>query len=388
MPDERPAIKMFSSLIDEIQNTTATGSTTRQLRALKRITDLFIAGSGHHSNQQIAVFDEVFKTLIAVIEVETRIRLARHIAAIPDAPAALVRAFACDDAVAVAGPVLSRSEALSDADLAVSASTQGQGHLHAIAHHRTLSEVITAILIERGEANVVRVVARNPGARFSDGSFRELVVRARDDARLALHVGMRHDIPRHHFLKLLETASASVCVRIAAANPQFTDVVQDAVTEVIDGINLEIRKQSPDHARAKLRVKRLQNWKELGEGNLHAAARVQNFEKAVMALAVLAGCPIEMAERAILNDNPGVVQIIAKAAGCSWSTVKALLLMTAAERRMSEKDLDRARDNFERLETGTAERVLAFYKARRNQHTLASPPIVPETSATPEALAG
>ena len=260
--------------------------------------------------------------------------------------------------------------------------TQGQGHLHAIAHRRTISEVITEILIERGEPNVVHTVAQNAGARFSDGSFRELVARAGDDAQLALHVGMRHDIPRHHFLKLLETASASVCAKIVAANPQFTDAVQDAVTEVIDDINQEIRKQSPDHAKAKSRVKRLQNWHELGEGNVHAAARAQNFEQAAVALSVLACCPIEMAERAILNENPGVVQVIAKAAGCSWSTVKALLLMTAADRRMSEKDLNRARDDYERLEAQTAKRVLEFYEARRDAHTTANPPIVPEASAS------
>ena len=82
-----------------------------------------------------------------------------------------------------------------------------------------------------------------PAPAFRNGSFRELVARAGDDAQLALHVGMRHDIPRHHFLKLLETASASVCARIVAANPQFTDAVQEAVTEVIDDINLEIRNQ-------------------------------------------------------------------------------------------------------------------------------------------------
>ncbi len=55
-----------------------------------------------------------------------------------------------------------------------------------------------------------------------------------------------------------------------------------------------------------------------------------------MALSVLARCPIEMVERAVLNENPGVVQVIAKAAGCSWATVSALLLMTAADRRMSK----------------------------------------------------
>jgi uncharacterized protein (DUF2336 family) len=387
MSDEPIAMTMFSSLIDEIQDTRVSQLTKKQLRALTRITDLFIAGSGRHSKQQIEVFDAVFETLVAVIELETRVKLARHIATIPNAPATLVRAFAFDDAIAVAGPVLSQSTALSDSDLAANASIQGQGHLHAIARRRTISEVITEILIERGEPNVVHTVAKNAGARFSDGSFRELVARAGNDAQLALNVGMRLDIPRHHFLKLLETASASVCAKIAAANPQFTDTVQGALTEVIDDINLEVRKNSPDHARAKSRVKRLQIWHELGEGNVHAAARSQNFEQTVMALSVLACCPIEMAERAILNENPGVVQVIAKAAGCSWVTVKALLLMTAADRRMSQADLDRARENFERLETGTAKRVLEFYDARRNISAAASPPIVPMPPASSAAPA-
>jgi len=388
MSDETMAMIMFSSLINEIQDTTVSGLTKRQLRALTRITDLFIAGSGRHSKKQIEQFDDVFKTLVAVIELKTRVKLARNLATIPNAPATLVRAFACDDALAVAAPVLSQSMALSDSDLVVSASTQGQGHLYAIAHRRTISEVITGILIERGEPNVVHTVAKNAGARISDGSFRELVVRAGDDAQLALHVGTRRDIPRHHFLKLLETASASVCTKIVAANPQFTDAVRDAVTEVIDDINLEVRNKSPDHVKSKSRVKRLQNWNELGEANVHAAARTQNFEQAVMALSVLACCPIEMAERAILNDNPGVVQIIAKSAGCSWATVKALLLMRAADRKMSELDLARARENFERLETQTAKRVLEFYDARRNVRTVASQPIIPRAPANSGALMG
>ena len=95
---------MFSSLIDEIQDTRVSQLTKKQLRALTRITDLFVAGSGRHSKQQIEVFDAVFETLVAVIELETRVKLARHIATIPNAPATLDRAFAFDDAIAVAGP--------------------------------------------------------------------------------------------------------------------------------------------------------------------------------------------------------------------------------------------------------------------------------------------
>lgn len=379
---------MFYSLIDEIQDTMVSGSTKRQLTALKRITDLFVAGSAGYSPQQTELFDEVIKTLVAVIELKTRVKLARHFATDPDVPAALVRALAFDDAIAVAAPVLSQSTALSEADLVASASTQSQGHLYAIAQRQTISEAITEILIERGEPKVVHTVAKNAGARFSDGSFRELVLRAGDDALLALHVGTRRDIPRHHFLKLLETASASVCSKIAAAHPQFTDAVQDAVTEVTDDINLEVRNQTPGHAKAKRKVKRLKYWRELREANVHAAACAQNFEQTVMALSVLAGCPIEMAERAVLNENPGVVQVLAKAAGCSWATVKALLLMTAADRRMSHEELDYARENFERLETRTAKRVLEFYDERRSERTVVSPPVVPGTAADLEALTG
>lgn len=375
----------FSSLIDEIQDATLSRSTKRQLRTLTRITDLFVAGSGRYSNQQIELFDGVFKTLVSVIELKTRAKLARQVATNPNAPATLVRAFAFDDAITVAAPVLTQSTALSESDLVVSARTQSQGHLYAIAQRRTISEAVTEILIERGEPIVVHTVAKNEGARFSDDSFRELVERSVDDTQLALHMGTRCDIPRHHFLKLLEIASAAVCSKMVAANPQFAYAVQGAVTEVVDDINLEVRNKSRDHAKEKRKVRRRKYWKELGEADVHAAARAQNFEKTVMALSVLAGCPIEMAERAVLNENPGVVQVVAKAAGCSWATVKSLLLMTVADRRMSRMDLDQARENYERLETRTAKRVLEFYDARRNVRTVASQSIVPGPPANPGA---
>jgi uncharacterized protein (DUF2336 family) len=388
MLDKTTAVTKFHKLINEIQDHTTSGSIKKQLRALTRLTDLFAAGASHYSGQQVELFGEVFKTLVAVIELKTRVKLARHLATSPDAPAALVRAFAFDEAIAVAAPVLSQSMVLSDADLAVSAGTQSQGHLFAIAQRRTISEAITEILIHRGEPKVVHAVAGNPGARISDGSFCELVARSAADAELALRVGVRHDIPRHQLLKLLETASASVRRKIVAANPQFADAVQDAVTGVVDDINLEVRGRSVGHAKARRRVKLLARSHELRETNVHAAARAQNFEQMVMALSVLAGCPIEMAERAVLHENPGVALVLAKAAGCSWATVKLVLLIEGADRRMSGEDLDRARESFEQLEPRTAKRVLEFYGTRRRTRAGASLPLVPEVSAAQAALTG
>lgn len=356
------------SLIDEVQDATLSGSTKRQLRALTRITDLFLSGSTRYSKQQIELFGEVFTVLVAAIELKTRAKLACHFATNPRAPATLVRAFAFDDNVEVAAPVLSQSEQLSESDLMTSARTQGQGHLYAIAQRRSISEPITDLLIHRGEALVVRTVAGNAGARISENGFRILIERSVRDSDLALRVGRRRDIPRHHLLKLLEIASASVRSNIVAENPDLADLAPNAVTEVVDEINEEIRSHSTDHAKAKRKVRRRKYWNELGDNDVQTAARGQDFERVVMALSMLAGCPIEIAERAVLNENGGAVQVVARAAGCSWATVKALLLMRVADRRMTNLDLDRARENFERLEVSTAKRVLEFYEKRRNVH--------------------
>ncbi len=383
---EISAMTMLYSLVHEVQDATTSGSIKRQLRALTRITDLFLAGAGRYSKTQIEMFDEVFKVLVEVIEVKTRTKLAHLFATDPNAPAGLVRAFAANDDAEVAGPVLRRSTALTDADLVASASVQSQDHLYAIAQRQSVSEAITDILIDRGEQRVVHAVATNEGARISDGGFGQLVLRSGDDVELALRVGARRDIPRHHFVKLLETASAAACRKIVAANPKFADLVHGAVTEVIDDMNGELRKASTDHAKAKSRVKRLTEWKELGERDVHGAARAQDFERTVTALSILAECPIEVAERAILLENPGVVQILAKAAGCSWATAKTLLVMTAANRKMSKLDLDRAQANFEQLERRTAKRVIEFYEARRNMLSHATAPIATTQVENLEAL--
>jgi uncharacterized protein (DUF2336 family) len=347
---------------------------------------LFVAGAGRYSTQQIEMFDEIFKTFVSVIELKVRARLASHLATNSDAPEALIQAFAFDDDIAVAGPVLKQSTSLSESRLLIVCATKSQSHLYAIAQRQSISELVTDILIERGERDVVHAVAKNSGARISDSGFNGLVSRATDDAELALHVGSRRDIPRHHLVILLETASAEVCEKIIAVNSQLVEAVKGAVTEVVDEIGLEIRNLSPDHAKAKRKVRRLKYWRELGEGKVHAAARAQDFEQAALALSILARCPIEVAERAVLDENPGAVQVVAKAAGCSWATAKSLLLMRTAGRRLSKSDLDQARENFERLDTQTAQRVLEFQKLRCQHRAVTGAMVIPEINSNPERI--
>ena len=378
-------MKPFDLLIAETPDIQPSEATDRAVRALSRVADLFVAGAGRYSTRQIEMFDEIFKTFVSIIALKVRAKLASYLATNSDAPEALMQAFAMDDDIAVAGPVLQKSTSLSESRLLIAATTKSQSHLYAIAQRQSISEVITDILIERGGRDVVRAVAMNSGARISNSGFDDLVSRSADDAQLALQLGSRRDIPRHHLVILLETASAEICEKIIAVNWQLAEAAKSTVTEVADEIGLEIRNASPGHAKAKKKVRRLKYWRELGEKKVHAAARAQDFEQVALALSILARCPLEVAERAVLDENPGAVQVVAKAAGCSWATVKSVLLMRVAGRRLSGEDLDQARASFERIEAETAQRVLAV-RSTRSQDQAATSALSPEIISNPKAM--
>jgi len=69
-------------------------------------------------------------------------------------------------------------------------------------------------------------------------------------------------------------------------------------------------------------------------------------------------------ERALLDPGAEIVLILAKVAGLSMTTTKAILLLRAADRGLSAEDLERALSSFSRLQTDTARRVLGFFRTR------------------------
>jgi len=349
------------SLIDELNGAIAAGDVKRRLRIMLRIADLFTAGSRNYSGEQVSLFDDVLQELAADIEVDARAELAQRLARVDDAPPRIVRSLAFDDAIEVAGPVLTHSEQLTDADLVENASTKSQAHLLAIAQRLKLSEAVTDVLVERGDRRVVNKVARNRGARFSLAGYEKLTVRARRDSRLTLTLGRRSDLPRQYFLKLLEAASASVRARLEAEYPHEADAVRDAVDDVATLMQREARAGSEAHAAALREAKSRFRVGGASEASVHAPARAQEFEKAVVALARHGRFPVDLVERALLDQGDDMLLLFAKAAGCSWTTTRELLTMCAAERRLSPAELARSLERFRKLNRRTAQSIVAFH---------------------------
>lgn len=369
IPAENPPHTEHRSLIDELNDVVAGGDHPQRVRILERVADLFAAGSRGYTGDQIALFDDVLQKLSADIEVKARARLAHRLAHNSGAPPRLIRLLAFDEEIEVAKPVLIHSPQLTDADLVESARTKSQDHLLAIAQRMKLSESVTDVLVERGDHRVVHRVVENKGARFSLAGFEKLTNRARRSRKLTLTLARRSDIPRQTFLKLLETASATVRAELENANPEAAAVIRDAVDDVATGVQQEARKASHRHAIALRDTNRLFCAQPVNEASIHAPAHVQDFARTVIALAKLGPFPVDLVERALLDKNEDMVLVLAKAAGCSWTTAKELLQMHVAERNLQPNDVSRFFDRYKKLPRETARNIVDFYQQRVKERT-------------------
>jgi uncharacterized protein (DUF2336 family) len=356
-------------LIDELEAALNSGTNSRRIEMLTRITDLFVGSASRYSDEQIGVFDDVMVRLVSTIETAARAKLAQQLAPIVNAPSNVIHLLAFDDDIDVAQPVLKQSEQLGDPALVASANTKSQRHLFAISQRRSLSEAVTDVLVERGDRDVVQSVVKNAGARFSDTGFRLLVNRSANDDDLATVVGRRSDIPRPHFLVLLEKASGTVRDRLAAERPDAANVIAGIVAEIAGSIRDDARNSSPDFAKALAAVKRQNRLRRIGEAEIYEYAHNRKFEETAIALSLLRDTPIDVVGRALLDPGAEIVLILAKVASLSANTTRALLLLRAADRGMSVSDLDQALATFTRMHPNTARRVLGFFRTRETKPT-------------------
>jgi uncharacterized protein (DUF2336 family) len=353
------------NLLDELQFTLAHGTVARRVETLRRVTDLFTSGAVEFSDEQIALFDDVFQCLILHIETSAKALLANRLAPIDTAPPLTVRTLAFDDVIEVAGPVLSRSERLDDEALIETARNKSQAHLMAISTRRVLSGAVTDVLVLRGNDEVIQSTVNNPGAQFTERGFDRLVNRAEGDDNLATCLGLRPTIPRHLYLKLIAKASMTVRARLEAANPQQAGDVPNVVREATRRARAASSAVSQQTAVAHALVKSLFEDGRLDEYQVASFAEGGKFDETNASIAALANVPVSIAENMMVESRTEGVMILAKVAGISWSTVRAIIKMRDELSGSEPTDLAASKDIYERLRPSTAQQVLRFHRMQQ-----------------------
>ena len=345
-------------LLDELNDAVTQGSAARNAEILQRITDIFVAGSSDYSDNQIELFDDVFIRLAESIELSARAVLAKRLAPITRVPSRLSRQLADDNEIAVAGPMLQHSPWLDNNTLVAAARTKTQQHLLAISRRNSLDETVTDILVERGDKPVVLSTANNPTARFSEAGYNTLVQRSESDEELAATVGQRRDIPRHHLLRLLVQASHAVRLKLEAANPAMASTIEEAIAEATGMILDRAGTGARNYTAARSHVERLRTAGRLDEQTVAELAAAKKVEETTVALSLLSHLTVEQVERALRQERPEAMLIVAKGCDLSWPAVMSILRMRAGPRGISPGELEQCHDSYSRLQPAAAKQVI------------------------------
>lgn len=345
----------------EIESAIDRSAPERRAEILGRVMDLFMLGSNRYSEAEMAVFDTIIVKLAATIEASARVLLALRLAKASNAPIGAVRLLAFDDDIDVAGPVLTHSDRLDDATLVENADSKSQSHLLAIAQRVRLSEIVTDVLVERGNRPVVLTLAQNAGAHLSERGFGELIRRSTTDDGLAVIVGCRADVPTHLLLKLLATASKIVRSRLEAENPRLKKEVHSVVSEVTRRMKADLRATAVGAEGASAAAASLPSGR-VDATKFGGMAEGGKLEQIVGALAVKTGMPVDFVHRAVASDRNEAMLLLARAAEMKWKDVKALLLLKAGAAGLSQKDLELGLAQYERLKRDTAVQLLRFHR--------------------------
>ena len=294
-PAQDKKMSQAASVIDELEQVLAAGSSDRRTEILRRVTDLYLGHATGFNDEQVGLFNDVLAHLIKQVETRALAELGAKLAPIDNAPRRIIRNLARHDEIEVAGLVLARSPQLTDGDLVEIAGCRGQGHLGAISERTRLAAAVTDILIQRGDTMVVRKLSQNQGATFSDRGYVTLVERAETDDRLAENLGMRLDIPPQLLQDLIVKAAETVRVRLlAAVPPDRRATIQGILASVSDNV-LRQAATPRDFGRAVALIDKMNGAGELNEAAIVEFAGAGQYEELIAGLARICAASAESA---------------------------------------------------------------------------------------------
>jgi uncharacterized protein (DUF2336 family) len=348
-----------AELIADLEAAVSSGSPERRVLMLRRMTHLLLSNASDLNECQVGVFDDVLLRLIQRIEAPSLVQLSSTLTDLTPAPRQTVRRLARHDHIAVAAPLLLRSNSLSDEDLLEIARKFGQQHLLVISSRRTLKEELTDVLLKRGDMDVCRVLAKNAGAKFSESGYAALVAAAERNEDIAESLALRSDLPAALLRELLSKATDTVRLQLLKAAPAK---VRQNIREALDSIAIHVSTKAPEpviYSEAHSRIVALNNSGKLNDSTVNRFALRREATNVLASLSVLSGATIEAIEPLMEEKSCDGLIVACRASRLSWQTTLAIIRSRSVS-QLSEQELAHSKEKFERLLLSTAQRTVRF----------------------------
>lgn len=358
MPDEAAPEESLSTLAQDLANLAAERSPDKRVELLRRISGAYATRAELAPTAERYLFNDVVCKLVDKIAAADRACAAGALAALPMLPDPLVRKFASDTDLDVAGPMLRHYKAMPEAMLVEVAQSGSQDHLRMIAARDEVTPPVSDVVAARGDTSVVRILAGNGGARFSDDGMRRMIAKAEHDPRLQALLVERRDLSLAAVAYLMRMISEELAIRLGGRALAVDD--ETMVTHLAQW--LEDRKRNAERTHAY--IVGLRN----GDLNAHDVlrdlfAKARLFDAATVLASVLA-IDGGYAFGVLAGQSLQSALLLLRAAGLPWPVAELFLKLRQAKAMHYAFGSMPARAEYLALDAGAAQRVVRFARVR------------------------
>lgn len=304
-------------------------------RTLHEVATLFLENAPRYDEEKVGLFDDVFGVLVEGSTQSDMADISCRMAPVENAPRKLIKRFAEDPEISIAGPVLTQSPRLSTDDLCDIARSKSGLHMLAISRRAEISEPVTDILLERGDHSVAKTVVGNMGARLSIHGIEHLLDRGQTDHRLTEGLHNR------------------------------SNVSAEAIREATERLSDAALRRNWFNTRVKSRMKLLAERGCISETQVREIVHENDYEGAVAALSVLSKLNCDAIQNILQPNRISGAVVVCKALGFTIGTVDAILTLLRSCNRVDETEATRAHREFMILSRATAERIIRFWQIRQ-----------------------
>jgi uncharacterized protein (DUF2336 family) len=261
---------------------------------------------------------DALNTLVADEASRVRAVIAEAVKELPDAPRELIRRLAQDPDLSVYEPVIRLSPLLTTEDLvALVTRPPAAGTVLAVARRARLEPAVSDAIASTADTEAIRALLDNPMAQIREATLDALVARSVDHTDWHAPLVRRPSLPPRAARMLSEIVAGhllSELARRADLSPSVAEKVRQriaALLAVSDQASAP-RDMSADDAVAA--AHKLASQGELDEAALLEAARQGEARYAAALLAIAAGLPVSVVDRASsLRSAKGMVSLVWKA---------------------------------------------------------------------------
>jgi uncharacterized protein (DUF2336 family) len=276
--------------------------------------------------------DSVLELLVRDLEKTVRQALAETVAASPNLPHGVVTRMARDD-IEVAGPVLARSPVLTDEDLAEIVRTHAMQYALAVAGREHLTEYLSDVVVDTGDAEVVARLAGNAGAKISLKTLTRLADDYRDDRDVQDRLVRRPALPYELVDRMVAEIGERLEWELVRRRRMTADEARQlmAATRERATINIVAREHGERSVERELRERLTVG--ELGPEELLSYLRDGEISRFEAGVALLADIDLRRARRLLYGvDRRGLAALAARAGFATPHYVALRMTLDLAER--------------------------------------------------------